>query len=109
MCTLPVWISLLFRIVKRILKIYFVISFIRIGISLFQIKPLFSPLSWTRLVQLGKKYSNPEKIPENESVRLDVTDKSKEERTKIHNTVKSIFKHLVSFYQYVLLRSTYIC
>ena len=65
--------------------------------NFFQIKPLFSPLTWTRLVQLGKKYSNPEKIPENESVKLDVTEKSKEERTKIHNTVKSTFKHLVTY------------
>ncbi len=63
----------------------------------YQVKALFSPLVWARLVQLAKKYLNPQKVPEKESVKIDVTEKSKEERTKIHNTVKSTFKHMVFF------------
>ena len=68
-------------------------------VILYQVKPLFSPLVWTRLVLLAKKYLNTEKVSEKESVKIDVTEKSKEERTKIHNTVKSTFKHLVRFNQ----------
>jgi len=45
---------------------------------------------------MAKKYSDPSKVPENETIKIDVTEKTKEERTKIHQSVKSNFKLLVS-------------
>ena len=61
----------------------------------FQIKPLFSAVSWIKLVQLAKKFLNPDKSYEREEVRLDVTEKSKEERTMMHKHLKLTFKHMV--------------
>ena len=54
------------------------------------------------MVQMAKKYSNPSKTPEKEMIKIEVTDKSKEDRTKIHHVVKSTFKHLVIIYSYYI-------
>jgi hypothetical protein len=60
-------------------------------------KSLFSQLSWTRLVQLGKRYggeSDPNKPAENDDVRIDVTTKTKDERKTYHGNIKALFPHL---------------
>ena len=45
---------------------------------------------------MAKKYSDPTKVSEKEKIKLDVTEKSKEDRGKIHRSVQDYFKHLVS-------------
>lgn len=62
------------------------------------IKSWITPLTWARLVQIGKKYGNdPKKPPEQgDVVKIDVTSREKEERTKLHQYIRAIWPHLIT-------------
>ena len=45
---------------------------------------------------MAKKYSDPSKVSEKDKIKIDITEKPKEDRAKIHRTVQNYFKHLVS-------------
>lgn len=57
-------------------------------------KGLISKLSWTRLVQLAKTSADQEDAGENAELKIDVSSKSKDERTTFHVLVKTLFPNL---------------
>uniref|UniRef100_A0A0K2V6A6 Pseudouridylate synthase 7 (Putative) [Xenopus (Silurana) tropicalis] n=1 Tax=Lepeophtheirus salmonis TaxID=72036 RepID=A0A0K2V6A6_LEPSM len=62
-----------------------------------EVKDLFSPLSWARMMQISKKYAVDTRKPsEKESIRIDVTSKEKDERRLIHQCIKKHFPNLNS-------------
>ena len=61
-------------------------------------KSWISPLTWARLVQIGKKYGDDPKKPPDQGdvVKIDVTARDKDERQKIHQQVRGFWPHLVT-------------
>lgn len=59
-------------------------------------KLLFTPITWTRLVHLAKKYQSQQKFSEADSVNVNVSGSDKEKRKRMHDLIKKYFPHLTS-------------
>ena len=59
-------------------------------------RKLVSALSWARILQMAKKYVNDTKPSEDEVVKFNVSEQSKEERTRTHALIKTTFSHLAT-------------
>jgi hypothetical protein len=55
-----------------------------------------SSLQWIRITEMAKKYLGGAKPTEAEQVTIDVTEKEKSARKRIHDIVKKFFPHLAS-------------
>ncbi|TRY63376.1 hypothetical protein TCAL_09032 [Tigriopus californicus] len=60
-------------------------------------RKFFTSLTWLRLVQLAKKALLKEDTMPSETVSVDVTTRTKEERKQVHQIVRKYFPHLQTF------------